>query len=287
MELIIGGPNKVRFYVPDTVSTASVKFTKDDLTDIQAVSPVDNIVEVTVPYQFLNSPGFLEGEITFSVGSDSYTSTRGWEVVKPYVELFELKELFPTLSESELLMLEASARSTINAFCGQDFGFEKDVIYNAVGQGQTYLDLPKKIVTLKSINGSTDTAQYEIGDYVIYGGEQWIGIKEAPPEWAQENIIRYPYVDNLVYFEEHKLYAVEGDWGFKVVPTEVMQAMKTLMNDFTSKENAMKEKGIQAAKAADWSLTFETGVSGRTDTTGNSQVDRLLSNFVANRWVVV
>lgn len=288
MDLIIGAEETVKFSVPSDVSAATFVVTQNNVASSPSNATVtDGIATCTIPYKYLDEAGSIEVTLTFSSGATQYTKTEYVDVIKPYLELFQLKALYANKTDAELVGLESVARNRINAYCGQDFYYEPDTTYNVISDGTSALQLPKRLIDLETINGQPADASYQIEDYIIVYGPEWIGIKEAPPDWALDTIIRYPYFDEYRYFDKNKVYAIKGDWGFKSVPSPVIDAMKTLIKHYSSRVAEMQETGIQSAKAADWSLTFGDSIAGRTDTTGNNHADTLLEDYRVTRLAVI
>lgn len=290
MDLIIGSTDTVKFSVPNGVSTATFTITKNGTTSTNANAVVSNgVASCKIPYMHLTSAGQIRVDLKFNYESTNHTKTEFVDIIKPYIELFALRGMYPGKTDEQLVELETVARQRIEAYCGQDFNYYPNVTYNAIGRGERALEMPKRLANLIDIevDGEPLPPGYEVSDYYIRYTDIWLGIKDAPPDWVHGEVIDFPYLETNYKFARNRVYAITGDWGYESVPGPVISAMKTLIKHYSSRVSEMQESGIKSAKAADWTLQFGDSASGNAESTGNSHADSLLSDYVVNHWVVV
>lgn len=171
MELLRGTAPKVTFYGP----TPS--------TDIDTVTVSVNGVESSA-----GAPVLLEGEtaawelqlpylgsdtndvevtwhFTIEGLTDSFDETFSYEVVTPYLSKQEIKAIYPEVTDSEYVDLEASVRHIINANTGQKFGFDRAKTLTVEGHGESALRLPERLVAITGVN--TLTSSLSVSAFII------------------------------------------------------------------------------------------------------------------------
>ena len=87
--------------------------------------------------------------------SEAFDEVFSYEVVTPYLTMREVKEIFPEASESEARDVEAGVRHIINAYTGQQFGFDRNKTLTVEGHGESALRLPERLVELRGISTLT------------------------------------------------------------------------------------------------------------------------------------
>lgn len=193
-------------------------------------------------------------------------------------------------SDAEVLEIERATRFIIQAHTGQSFGHYIGT-KSVSGSGDKTLRMPKRLLKLVDINGSTyfNDALSIRGDgwYVTYN---FFGI---PPLKADFHGLHYlndgvieapPRVPKLSWIENAE-YVFNGEWGWYGVPESVIEAAKLLVNDYACADTNYRDRYLSSISAADWKIAFNGGAWAAT---GNARADQLLSNYVLKRgWAVI
>lgn len=169
--------------------------------------------------------------------------------------------------------------SLIDSFVQSSFKLVVDDTIVLSGDGEKYIRLPRKLVTLKSLN--IDNESISISNLLL----------------QEEGKVLYFTTGDRFYEGEYNIL-VTGDTGWATVPSDVIVCLLTLCNgnfslidDSEVLENRMKP--YQSEKIGNYSYTLrgKTNITTGEDinTTGDDMVDLILSKYRKNDsvWVGV
>lgn len=274
----------VTFDTDATSVTARIGRELDSLSST-TVSIVDGGVgpyyrSALVPYSISRADGVFYVEWTFTIDGNQYTRIDQHEVVTPFV-IYEESEL----SQEDYEELEPIVRRFINAYTNNYFGYYEG--FEIVrGQGLDYLHLPNRLDNLVSIefNG----AAYEPEAFVVIGDRYLkrrpgivLDIKDAPPEELlppnSTGVIVSPYANKNMVFWDDRDYAINGGWGYRSVPENIIRAAKLLLKDWSCADAAYRNKYLENMRASDWRIQFKDAAFAGT---GNLTADKLLGDYI-------
>lgn len=267
-------------------------------TNISAVVKRDGIQVFQTtgdPFNLPLSVTAQEGQVvvdwTFDyAGEVGIHRTESFDVVTPYASIEELKGVNATLSalpDSELTFLEQTIRNVINAFTGQSFGNRYKTITMSVEDGMPFI-LPERTWQIDSITTSFDPTTNIFGTSYVLGPD---GYSIAPYRdsfyhvWDFENIIVTGPIEAPSIFPYNRDYTitVTGWFGWESVPSDINWAAKKLAVTYTDNDNAYREKMVKAVTAQTWQLEYQDN----SESTGNVDVDRILSSYFIPRMEVI
>lgn len=243
-------------------------------------SLVSNEAEYRIEWSF----DYVEGSAIHTFKRIQYVT-----VVAPILETHEIREIHPNATPAEMVRIEKATRHIINAHTGQTFGRFVGV-KDIRGTGNRHLVLPARLLSLKGVNGGTETNKFyriDNGGYTLLS-LPW----GAPPLKADSygyhqhvgGVIHNPNVVKLGDFSVSTTYQVDGEWGWYEVPEAVREAAKLLINDYACADNAYRDRYLSAISAADWRMQFHNKAFSQT---GNVRADQLLQDYVMkNGWMV-
>lgn len=258
---------------------------------------------------------------TFAINSVEASKIDNFTIVTPYLTISEIKSIWPEATDQQAIEVEAVVRHIINAHTGQSFGHGFKTI-TVEGHGETALRLPERLIALTGFG--TLTADLDPRAAIIvsdgwYLKKAWAAETSQIPSdsqyWGdwQEGVF-----DNNIYSDpdgdgESPFYGplgtrpgqvivapgtygrstkwtddypfrITGEWGYRSVPSPVVEAAKLLVNDYACSEIIYRDRYLESIKAADWRLQFS---SRAWEYTGNVRADQLLSEFVLLDWAVL
>lgn len=299
MELWINTLNKVYLEdVPDVASTPSATWKKDgnDMGALPtATETAGDAWSTTIPY--LQSECTVEVTWTFTVvGSGSFTRTDSYEVITPILTRRQIKAVWSTATDQQILDIESAVRQQIQAYTGQTFGkrVKTEIV---LGNGEDALALPEKLDSLTGVATLTETLNPEAG--ILVGDGWYLKMAFAEPLQALQTdnlyfsgykyseygiVIEAPPLQRDLFFRNDYPFAITGTWGYPAVPQAVQEAAKLLVNDYACSEQAYRDRYLDSIKSADWRLQFKDGAYRRT---GNVRADQLLDDYVVFKWAVI
>ncbi len=230
-------------------------------------------------YRFLLSPlytqhpGKFKIEWSYVVNGVTYQKDSFFDIVVPYTTYNKIIDMYPELSNvpiGQINKMESIARKIINFFCGQEFSFELNKIYDVVGTDDEVLKLPRRIFRLEYLKSKdgvdlTDDVDIYKDYYLIFGSD----ISDI----ANKTLFELLFSNKV--FSKRTVYYVKGDWGWQWVPEEVSLAATMLVNDYLNDDTTLRRHGVMAASFGDESYRFATDFFS----TGNIDVDSLLSMY--------
>lgn len=244
---------------------------------VRSNAPVTSVLTVH-ELQLTYEDTQYDGELTI-VWKDagSFERKTTVSVVSPIVRLSKLQTLFApdNKTEAALSELESSVRLIIEAYTGHKFEYFKGIINVQASNGA--LALPSRLINVYSIPG---LASYRIspnGRYVYASNDQWLTVKQAPPE-------EFSYVANGVihvpgWFRRLRggtVYSIHGEWGYIDVPDDVQEAALLLANDYACNDGIYRDRYIDSVTTELTNYRFRTEAFTGT---GNVRADMLLSKY--------
>lgn len=229
---------------------------------------------VTLPFKIIGYDGPFDVRWQFDIDGSTEYRHESHTIVTPYVTGLTVD------SDKDL---EKTVRLAIESYTGQVFGFYhgSEIVY---GQGQTYLTLPNRLVTLTSISAQ-DTGEVFPLNYMTIVGDGWTiamygegiyEVREAPP-------LDGYYADGVIYapssrrtWQRNRVFVVEGDWGYGSIPQAVTQAANILFNQLKNADSEYRDRYIESVTSGVW--TFEFG-SRAWEGTGSASADALLAPY--------
>lgn len=302
----------MKFVVPSDLSNATYKvFVNGTQVGTTANATVSSgIATTTLPYAAVASECSVRVELSFVYQSATYVRNTLIDVVTPYLELYEVKEVWPQATDAEAAEVEAVVRHVINSHTGQTFGYSVETL-EVEGHGETSLRLPKRLVELTGLStrsavlnplsaiivsdgwylkkGWSDELS-AISDTSTYWSNWEPSNDVAPgdPGYEKPNhgpITKAPGVRTTpTPWKDDYPFTITGKWGYASVPEAVREAAKLLVNDYACSEIAYRDRYLESIKAADWRLQFS---SRAWEYTGNVRADQLLSDYVILDWAVI
>lgn len=255
------------------------------------VMPVAGKFTIPLTYNETQFDGPLD--IVWANTDEDFSRTTTTQVITPLVALSRLQTLFEDTNwtDPELAELENSVRVYIEAYTGQNFGYEIGT-YTVVGNGEKRVSLPKRLIKATSIDGGPATyfSVANNGWYLYINHKYMLTIKESPPdEFIDSNI----YVTHGVitvpdyYWKQFRVgarYTITGEWGYYTVPEDVQEAAMLLANDFACGDSLYRDRYLKSMKSGDWNLAY---TSGAFQGTGNAKADQLLSPYRRQSLVII
>ena len=303
MELLTNTVPQVRFDYPDpttTPPTATYSVNGGTNTSL-TVTPATGYATAKLPYQA--SDANIKVDWSFTVGGMPYTQTQYYDIVTPLLSPTQVRDIIGTnASDDDVLAAEASARYIIQAYTGQSYGKYVGPL-SITGSGDTVLRMPRRLITLNTINGNNILPQW----VTLRGGGWFIvsriigvptvradydGWNEATaypgiPLQNQPGVIAAPPRNPraLVPFVTGLEYVVDGVWGWDFVPAPVQEAAKLLVNDYACGDSVYRDRYISSISGPDWTIRFNDGAF---TSTGNVRADALLADYKLRRgWTVL
>lgn len=264
------------------------------------VEATNKVLSIELPYAATHKEGAVEIKYVFEVEGVTYSNYYNVNVVTPYIELHEIKEILgDSTTDKESFAAEAAARNIINAHTGQEFGFFEGTI-QVVSNYDEALPLPRRLieptkivagsVTIFDVNTPTSYLNYLGENQFVTTGSGWF-LKR--PIWANSLVvgdvyssdpIEPPRYTGIRKFDNDITYTITGKFGYESVPEPVHQAAVILTEQYACSDKEYRDQYLESMKSADWRISFNSGAYRRT---GNARADKLLSPFVVNRAKVI
>jgi hypothetical protein len=252
----------------------------------------------TVLDNYLLTDKLIKAVWTYSVNSNSMSTTNFYDVVTPYVSISDAYSKLRFGREEgdqnyipfvEMQNAEKFARFMVENYTGVKFGkYSKTV--SAYGQDADVLYLGERVISYTQLK--------ENGKLVIDVPNN-INVFNFPVEITPTNhsirIVAADYDINeggrldIVYplrgnFYNGYRYDVVGVFGWKSVPEKIQTAMVMLMKDYFGKDNIWRARFVQNVSFGDTDMEFsKLAFRG----TGNFYVDKLLDEFKSTNMAVI
>ncbi len=235
----------------------------------------------------LNGAGKYRADFTYTISATSYTQSQYINVYTPYADIDVFFADHPDLEADyyeKFDKMEKRVRNIINTFCGQSFDYYPNKYIEISGSGKNTLHLPYPIATLKKVTVNTgdedQTVIHDSTDATINNIEK----TKEPHNFNSSYYIQFrrSYLDSVQTiivaskFDEGDDYKIEGDFGWRYVPDNVIQAADLLLEDMMNGDSDYRRHGM---KTVDMDiLKYETRDSFY-ESTGNIDADVLLMDY--------
>jgi hypothetical protein len=236
----------------------------------------------------------IHWEVTYLDDADdqSYTVSKitPVNIVTPILTKREIKEVWDTATNAEVVMIEKAVRHIIQSYTGQEFGRFIGV-QEVKGTGSSLLGLPRRLLSIETFDGVEVPASafsIEAGGYTLRY-YPW-GVPPVKADYYglhmhTGGVIHNPNHVKYQTFAENRTYKISGHWGWESVPDPVREAAKLLVNDYACADAQYRDRYLVSMTAADWRIQFYSGAYLRT---GNVRADQLLADYVVTRgWGVI
>jgi hypothetical protein len=291
MELKKGYTDVLKVPFPTGAASATAKIYKDTVLIGSTVNLTitSGVAPLAIPYGAVATEGQVRAEITFHVGSTTYVKNILSNVITPYLELWQIKEILTspthTPTDQECWDIEASARYIIDTVCGQNFGNRTKSI-SLWGNDEGSLRMPERLISFSTITSSLgETVDLEaLAITTDHNYLRYMGIPSRDQTITMTDVITVPWSTHAAEFNSHAKYTIAGVFGWETVPYEVVEAAKLLVNDYSCSENMYRDRYIQSISTADWKLIFASQVF---EDTGNARADTLLDAYKVLYWAVI
>lgn len=243
----------------------------------------------------LNSSGKHRLEYKYTISGTEYTQSQYFNVYTPYATFEDFFTSYPELQQSHGSFFdkyERRVRNLINTYCGQSFDFYPNKYVILDGNNSEILHLPIPITTLNKVTANTgDDDQQIIHDSTDATNNNVEKVRQ-PFNFETSYYLRfrtlgsardytgYPYRDSDIYpkrrFYTKSDYKIEGDFGWRYVPTEVQQASNLIIADFMNDDSEYRRHGIYNIDMDAVSFSMK---SSFYESTGNIEADVLLMDY--------
>jgi len=234
----------------------------------------------------LNSAGKYRADFAYSISSTEYTQSQYINVYTPYLGWGDFVLQHPELSSfvSKFDLYEGKARNIINTFCGQSFDFYENKSITLDGYNHSNLHLPIPITVLRKVtmnNGDSDSEV--IHDYTNAG---LVNIEKVRQPFNFESSYYIRFKSESVqtnssrlmskYFKNGSDYKIEGDFGWRYVPSNVKQAAELIIADLMNGDSEYRRHGIYEV---DMDIVKFRMNNSFYESTGNIEADVLLMDY--------
>ena len=287
-----------------------------DLSEISTTSDANGKIQIELPNYYSRYDAEYRVEIYVQTGTnedgsairDDLVYVDTLTIMRPYINPLEFAQSESDIAEAK--QYEAIARAIINAITG-GFLYERQTI-ETVGMGNDYLSVPFRL------NKIVKVYENDILVYDLYPSdpENWQNIREyfitadrgaisvavdsafgynriqskpvTPRQSASDSFTLYNTNDspNIIQnqigspmFPSGFDYVVEVETGWPVIPNDIKQATKLLINDLKCNNIPYMNAYIREYESDQFNLKFERDIF-LSDKTGNRIVDRILSAYV-------
>lgn len=235
----------------------------------------------------LNSAGRHRADFTYTVSGTEYTQTQYINVYTPYITASEFFTVHPELLEDKGSLFdryERRARNIINTYCGQSFEYYPNKTITIDGNDHNNLHLPFPIYTLTKLTQDPGREYSEvIFDSSTTTTNNVEKIKQ-PRNFEASYYIRFK-ADTLdkgnslivpSKFRSKSEYKIEGDFGWKYVPTNVQQSADLIIADLMNDDSDYRRHGIHSIDMDVVKMQFSQSFY---ESTGNIEADVLLMDY--------
>jgi hypothetical protein len=180
--------------------------------------------------------------------------------------------------------MEKRVRNIINTFCGQSFDYYPNKYIEISGSGKNTLHLPHPISGLTKVTvnvGDEDqTVIHDSTDATLNNIEK----SKEPHNFQSSYYIQFKRsfldsVQTLIVsskFDEGDDYKIEGDFGWKYVPDNIVQAADLLLEDMMNGDSDYRRHGMTTV---DMDILKYQVKDSFYESTGNIEADVLLMDY--------
>lgn len=301
MSVIYANSAERRVYldVPVTPVTNSMDVTL--LKDGEVVHTFETVTftggrySVVVPFSFCQLDNELRIEWKFNYIEDAvtyeYSNQDRVLVVTPILSFAEIRSVVAdqNITDTEVAEVESAVRHIIQAHCGQTFGHYNQKIW-VPGNGRKSLQLPQRLITLKGVNGFTDTDWFNVSGDGFFLRYYPLGVPPVKADYYGLHmhvggVIHNPNHVDYGKFRDTMGYEIDGEWGYESVPSAVHEAAVLLTAMYADADSEYRDRYLTSMTAADWRIQFHAGAFAQT---GHVRADQLLADYVLRRgWAVL
>lgn len=283
----------------DAVSLPTVEiYDEDDTLIISGTSERIGLGEYAfnTPLSLSQGEGEYRAVWYFSIDIAGTIEDGTWEqiliVTTPYTTPAAVRDRYPNdanlqaMTDEELRDAERTVRHVINSYVGQSFTLELNRTYEVRGRGINELYLPHRIVNLynvQDLGGRVFAAEIDLASrFALRKTDDLLPYSAYTDGQTQYGVPIRPAYSVKTWREG--IYLVRGDWGWKNVPREVVEAAVMLVRDSANPDSKYFDMYVDNIRASDWRMEFaKTG----DRTTGNAKADLLLSRFHTGNWMIL
>jgi hypothetical protein len=236
---------------------------------------------------YLDSSGMHKVLFSYTVNGTVYTSEQYISVYNPYITSSAFFAIHTELSSdftSTFSTYEKKVRRIIDTFCSQDFQNYPSKTLTVDGNGFQAIHLPKPLYSITSIysdygdddqlliHDSTDSTNQnfeKVRSFSNFGSSWQIRFKNKTTTKVNSRLMG----NN---FDKKRDYRVNGDWGWKFVPSNVESAAEILIADMMNNDSEYRNHRILNVDLDSVRISFDSDFLG---TTGNTEADILLMDY--------
>jgi hypothetical protein len=180
--------------------------------------------------------------------------------------------------------MERRVRNIINTFCGQSFDYYPTKYIQIYGSNKNVLHLPIPINTLTkvtvNIGYEDETVIHDSTDSTINNIEK----SKEPHNFNSSYYIQFrrSFLDSVQSiitsskFDAGDSYKIEGDFGWRYVPDNIVQAADLLLEDMMNGDSDYRRHGISTI---DMDILKYNTKDTFYESTGNIDADVLLMDY--------
>lgn len=236
----------------------------------------------------LNSSGKHRIDFSYSISGNEYTQSQYINVYTPYIEWSEFLSNHQELSSFSSFsfdLYEKKARNIINTYCGQSFEYYPSKSITLDGSNHKNLHCPIPVATLRKVTmnyGDSDSEViHDSSDATLNNVEK----VRQPFNFESSYYLRFKtdFVETnssrvrIKNFKDGSDYKIEGDFGWRYVPSNIKQAADLIITDLMNDDSEYRRHGIYEVDMD--IVKFRTGTNFY-ESTGNIEADILLMDYM-------
>lgn len=241
----------------------------------------------------LNAGGVYAVEFSYSIDGFDYSQYQYINVYTPYTDSISFFEEYPELIdkfEDVFDKFDLRIRNVINTYCGQNFDYFPSKSIYVDGNNNKTLHLPLPVSALRKVTSNFGMEGAEVLHDSSNSGLLKMEKVRQVGNFESSYYIRYKTnsaefstawsglttVSNNK-FNSKNTYKIEGDFGWKYVPSNITQAANLLIADCMNDDSEFRRHGIFDAKLdTNTQFVFK---SSFYESTGNIDADVLLMDY--------
>lgn len=236
----------------------------------------------------LNSCGVHRAVFTYTISGTEYSQSKYFNVYTQYADSDDFFDQYPELidtHEDVFDKYELRARQIINTYCGQSFDFYSNKTIIIDGNNHTNLHLSLPISTLKKVTLNVGDSDEEVIHDSTNSSLNNIEKVRQPGNFESSYYLRYKTTvittatDRLIgkNFKSNSDYKIEGDFGWRYVPTNVRQAANLIIADLMNDDSEYRRHGITSISMDTTTFSMSPNFY---ESTGNIEADVLLMDYM-------
>lgn len=241
----------------------------------------------------LNSSGVHKVKFEYDISGTTYTQYQYLNVYAPYTDSDSFFDDYPEnidRFENSFDKYELRVRNIINTYCGQSFDFFPAKSIFVDGNNHKILHLPLPITTLTKVTQNFGEESQEVLHDSTNSSLLKIEKVRQPGNFEASYYLRFKSTSteftssfsetpapNTSKFSSRSVYKVEGDFGWRYVPTNVQQAANLLIADLMNDDSEFRRHGLTSISMDTTSFNLK---SNFYESTGNIDADVLLMDYM-------